>query len=55
MLVTLVFSLISSFVQYLDLVGPTLHGLDGRRHFELESLQHGPVQVHRDFTGTVLS
>ena len=49
------FSLVSSFARVLDLAGQALHGLDGQQHYALESLQHGPVQVHRNFTGTVFS
>ena len=49
------FSLVSSFARVLDLFGQTLHGLDGRRHCALESLQHGPILVQCDFTGTVFS
>ena len=45
----------STFACNFDLFGQTLHGLDGRRHFALESLQHGPVLVQCDFTGTVFS
>ena len=49
------FSLVSSFVQYLDLVGPTLHYFDDQRHCALESQQHGPDLVQCDFTATVFS